>query len=522
MTVDAVVIGSGPNGLVAAAALARAGWSVTVLERSPVAGGAVRSEELTLPGYVHDTFSAFYGILHASPVFTELALDRRVGWARSEVPVAALTAPEQGALCHQNPERTAAGLTGLEPGDGRAWSELYRWWLDVGRSLFAAMLAPLPSAGPALRFLRAAGPKGALGVIKDLVEPLEAVAGERFVSEPARVLLACGASHSDVSVDSPGSTAAALVLAMVAQEMGMPVPVGGAGRLAEALVATVEEAGGSVRTGCDVRRVVVEGGRAVGVETAGGDHVSATRAVVADVGPAQLLAGLVGEDHFPPSYREGLRRYRYGTGIFKLDLALDGPVPWLVEGLDRCSVVHVMGDLDNMARAAYEARRGLLPTEPMLIVGQQSVADPSRAPEGGHTLWVETHVPPLPRDGSWVDLRQQFRDRVLDRLEAHAPGLAARVVGTAGSTPPDLEGANPNLVGGDLAGGSNALDQQVIFRPVPGWFRYATPVKGLYLCSASAHPGGGVHGMVGRNCARRVVADARTGRLRRPGGAAPG
>ncbi|MDQ3575805.1 MAG: NAD(P)/FAD-dependent oxidoreductase, partial [Actinomycetota bacterium] len=230
--------------------------------------------------------------------------------------------------------------------------------------------------------------------------------------------------------------------------------------------------------------------------------------------PAQLLRGLVAEDHFPSAYQYGLRRFRYGTGIFKVDLALDGPAPWLVEGLDGCGVVHVMGDLDNMARAAYEARRGLLPTEPLLIVGQQSVADPTRAPHGGHTLWVETHVPPVPREGSWDHVRQRFLDRVLGRLEEHAPGLGGRVVGSAVRTPPDLESENPNLVGGDLAGGSNALDQQVIFRPVPGWFRYATPVKGLYLCSASAHPGGGVHGMVGRNCARRVIADARAGRLR--------
>lgn len=520
MTVDAVVIGSGPNGLVAAALLARAGWSVTVLERSSVAGGAVRSQELTVPGYVHDTYSAFYGILHAAPVFSELELERRVPWARSPVPVAALTAPHAAAVCHQDPERTAAGLSGLSPPDGEAWRQLCHWWQGVGRRLFDAMLAPLPAAGPGLRFLRAAGRRGALGAVKELVEPLEVVARRRFASEPARVLLAGGASHSDVAVDSPGSTPAALVLAMVAEELGMPVPVGGAGRLAEGLVAVVEEAGGSVRTGSEVSRVAVENGRAVGVETVDGDHLSAARAVLADVGPAQLVAGLVGEDEFPPTYRDGLRRFRHGTGIFKIDLALDGPVPWVTEGLDQCSVVHLTGDLDNMARAAYEARRGLLPTEPMLIVGQQTVADPSRAPEGGHTVWVETHVSAVPREGPWVDVRQGFADRVLARLEAHAPGLGARVVGSAGRTPPDFEAENPNLVGGDLAGGSNALDQQLVFRPVPGWFRYATPVKGLYLCSASAHPGGGAHGMVGRNCARRVLADARTGRLRRQRGPA--
>ncbi|MDQ3574923.1 MAG: NAD(P)/FAD-dependent oxidoreductase, partial [Actinomycetota bacterium] len=284
MTVDAVVIGSGPNGLVAAAVLARAGWSVTVLERADVAGGAVRSEDLTLPGYVHDTYSAFYGILHASPVFTELGLDHRLAWARHPVPVAALTAPGQAALCYGDLERTVAGLAAMEPGDGPAWRRLYRWWLDVGEHLLAAMLAPLTSVRPPMRLARAAGAAGTMAVAKDLMSPMETLAQERFVSEPARVLLASGASHSDVAVDSPGSTAAALVLAMVSQQLGMPVPVGGAGRLAEALVAVVEDAGGSVRTGCQVRRVVVEGGRTIGVETAGGDRVGATRAVVADVG----------------------------------------------------------------------------------------------------------------------------------------------------------------------------------------------------------------------------------------------
>ena len=161
-----------------------------------------------------------------------------------------------------------------------------------------------------------------------------------------------------------------------------------------------------------------------------------------------------------------------------------------------------------MARANTQAATGELPEEPMLVVGQPTVADPSRAPEGGHTLWVETHVPPHPKDGPWSQLCDRFLDRVLDRLEAHAPGLRGRIVGHAVHTPPDLEAANPNLVGGDLGGGSNALDQQLVFRPVPGWFRYSTPIRGLYLCSASTHPGGGVHGMVGRNCAHRVLRDA--------------
>jgi phytoene dehydrogenase-like protein len=242
--------------------------------------------------------------------------------------------------------------------------------------------------------------------------------------------------------------------------------------------------------------------------------VRAHRAVLADTGPRALFGGLVATNLLPAGYLKGLRRFRYGTGVFKVDLALDGPVPLSAPGLAETGVVHLTGDLDAMARAAHEAGRGIVPTNPMLIVGQQSVADPSRAPAGAHTLWLETHVPPVPRPtGSWGSARDGFLDVVMRRLEDHAPGLGVRVVGTAVRTPEDLEDENPNLVGGDLGAGSTALDQQLVFRPVPGWFRYRTPVKGLYLCSASAHPGGGVHGMAGHNCARRVLADRRRRRI---------
>ncbi len=294
----------------------------------------------------------------------------------------------------------------------------------------------------------------------------------------------------------------------------MPVPVGGARRLAGALVAAVTGAGGNVVTSSEVTRVVVERNRVTGVETAGGEVLRARRAVLADTGPRALFGGLVDTQLLPPRYLAGLRRFRYGTGVFKVDLALDGPAPWAAPGLAETGVVHLTGDLNAMAAAAHEAGHGLLPARPMLIVGQQSVADPSRAPAGGHTLWIETHVPPVPRStGSWAKSRDAFLEVVMDRLEEHAPGLRTRVVGTAVRTPQDLEQENPNLVGGDLGAGSSALDQQLVFRPVPGWFRYATPVKGLYLCSASTHPGGGVHGMAGHNCARRVLFDRRRHRI---------
>ena len=228
--------------------------------------------------------------------------------------------------------------------------------------------------------------------------------------------------------------------------------------------------------------------------------------MLADVGPGALCTKLLDPDELPPSYLQGVRRFRYGTGVFKVDIALDRHAPWSAPGLERCGVVHLTGDLHDMARAGYEARSGTPPAKPMLIVGQQSLADPSRVPAGSQTLWIETHVPGVPTgSSSWGPHRDAFLEVVLERLDQHAPGVRDAIVGMAVRTPDDLQAENPNLVGGDLGAGSSALDQQLVFRPVPGWFRYSTPVKGLYLCSASTHPGGGVHGMAGRNCARRVL-----------------
>jgi phytoene dehydrogenase-like protein len=522
---DAVVIGSGPNGLVAAITLARKGWDVTVLERNQTPGGAVASAELTKPGYIHDPFSAFYGLLHSTPVFRDLGLAKRIAWAHFDTPVGAAIDPHRAAFIHRDLRRTSEGLEE----DGEAWLELYTWWQRIGTRFFDTMLAPIPSIRPSLRFARAAKIKGGIDTTRMMVTPVEDVARQLFKTEAGQLAFACGDSHTDLSIDQAGSTPMAMILAMLAQQYGMPVPVGGAGRLTDGLVALLEEAGGRVHCSEEVRNVVVERGRARAVETSRGRIVRARHAILADTGPRVLFHELVGDEHLPTRFLDGLRTFRYGTGMFKVDLALDARAPWIVEGASECGVFHLTGNLDNMARAAYEARRGLLPASPMLIVGQQSVADPSRAPKGGHTLWVETHVPPEPRgDGGsrrkvngWATSRDAFLERVLARLEEHAPGLGGHIVGTYVRTPVDLQDSDPNLVGGDVGGGSSAIDQQLIFRPVPGWFRYRTPVKGLYLCSASAHPGGGVHGMAGRNAAMRALKDSHrpSGILKTAGGA---
>ena len=503
MTVDAVVIGSGPNGLVAATLLARAGWSVELLERSAVAGGAIGSDR-TDRGYVHDWGSAFYGVLHTSPVLRELGLDRRVRWARTGTPVSAVW-DGGAAVMRRTVEGTAQGLGA----DGDAWRGLLDWWHRLGVPLFGAMLGPVGAPLPLLRTAaRLRDPREAVQTARMLLEPVEAWVAQELATEPARMLVAAHATHADAAVDAAGSTPAALLLAMAAQVHGMPVPVGGADRLAAAMVAAAEEAGVVVRTGVDVTRVVVRGGRAVGVVTADGTGIAARRAVVADVAPGTLARDLVGEEHLPGPWLAALRRHRYASGYFRVDVDLDRPAPWADERLRDSVVVHVTGDLDELAMAQAEVRRGRLPTQPQLILGQQDRADPSRVPPGASSLWVECHCPARPRDAG-ADWEQRFTDRVLDRLEAHAPGLRESVVEVTTTSPLDLQRRDPNLVGGDVGGGSAAPDQLLVFRPAAGWSSYALPVRGLWMCGAASHPGGGVHGMCGRNAAQAVLRRAR-------------
>ena len=507
MGVDAVVIGAGHNGLVEATLLARAGWSVELLERAPVAGGAIGSDT-TDRGYVHDWGSAFYGVLHTSPVLAELGLDRRVDWARTGTPVSAVWDERAPAgVMRTTAEQTAAGLGP----DGDAWVELTAWWARVGEPLFAAVLGPVGAPAPLLRAARRlSGAREALQVMRTLLEPVEAFATQRFSTDAARLLFAGNATHADVGIDAAGSTPPAILLAMAAQTRGMPVPIGGARVLADAMVAVAQEAGVVVRTGVEVTRVVVRGGRAVGVVTADGEGIAARRAVVADVAPHVLARDLVGEQHLPAAWLASLRRHRWTSGYFRLDVDLDGPAPCRDERLADSTVVHVSGDLDEMAMSQAQVRRGRLPDLPQLILGQQDRADPTRVPPGAAGLWVECHCPARPV-GAPDDWAAPFADRVLDRLEQHAPGLRSRIVDTTVTTPLDLQRRDPNLVGGDVGGGSAAPDQLLVFRPVAGWSSYRLPVDGLWMCGSASHPGGGVHGLCGRNAARAVLRVSRYG-----------
>jgi phytoene dehydrogenase-like protein len=490
---SAIVIGSGPNGLAAAITLAEAGRDVTVLEAAQKLGGAVATEELTLPGFRHDVFSAVYPAGAASPVFARWPLhEHGLRWIHPAVCMAHPLAEGRGAALHRDLDATAASLNRVCAGDGEAWRDFAAPYLRHFGALRATLLSGFPPvAGPA-RLLAGLRLSGTLEFARLLLAPASALGHELFASGDARAWLYGAALHGDVPPGGAGSAIAAAYLNLLGHAVGWPSPEGGAARLTDALVGYLRSLGGTVQTDARVVRVTVQRGRVTGVETADGTRVPA-EIVVADVMPASLLA-LCG-DALDGRYAAALRRFRLGPATLKLDWALDGPIPWSAPDAARAGTVHVGGGEDEVI--------GSIPERPFLLLGQQSLADPTRAPAGKHTAWAYTHA---------VGETERTIDAMEAQVERFAPGFRDRILARHVLGPRDLEERDANVAGGDVGGGSYALDQ-VIFRPVPGLSPYRTPVRGLVLGSAATFPGGAVHGVPGRAAARAALAQARRPRF---------
>jgi phytoene dehydrogenase-like protein len=498
-----VVIGAGPNGLAAAIRLAEAGRAVTVLEAADVAGGAVRTEELTLPGFRHDTFSAVHPSAAASPVFGRLPLERHgLRWIHPRACYAHPLEDGRGAALYRDLDATAASLEALTPGDGERWRAFAAPFVGAFDAVRDTMLAGFPPLAGPLALLTRAGPV-ALARFTALLPASAGALGRRlFAADGSRAWLYGSAGHGDVPPDRAGSAIAAAYLNLLGHGVGWPSPEGGAQRLTDALVAHLRSLGGEVRTGARVERVRVSGRHVQGAEVAGGEGVPAG-IVIADVMPHALI-GLCG-DALPPGYRSLLGRYRYGPATLKLDWALSGPIPWTAPAAREAGTVHVGGGADElMAALGSVARR--LPERPFLLVGQQSLADPTRAPAGRHTAWAYTHGPQTGVD--WSREQAGHVERMEARIERHAPGFRDRILARHVLGPADLERRNPNLVGGDVGGGTYRLDQ-VVFRPVPRLSPYRTPVRGLYIGSAATFPGAAVHGVGGDAAASAALRDRR-------------
>lgn len=520
--VDAVIIGAGHNGLVAASLLADAGWDVVVVEATDQPGGAVRSSLDPATGFVTDRFSAFYPMTAASPVIASLGLDRHgLEWVHAPTVLAHLRGDAPAAVLHRDADRTAALLELQHAGDGERWMDLDEQWRRFGSPMLRALLSPFPPVRAALG-LAASARADLWDLARMAVLPVRTMAEERFGGEGARLLLAGNALHADVTPESAPSAFLGWLLVGLGQSVGFPVPRGGAGCLTDALVSRAVAAGAQVRVRTPARRIEVRGGRAVAVHTDGG-MIHARRAVLAAC-DAQLLYGqLLEESDLPASAMARMAQFHRASGTVKVNYHLDGPVPWADPAAHGAGTVHVADSVDELSLSAAELEARRLPAAPFLLVGQMTTSDPTRSPEGTESMWVYTHVPQdIAGDAAGeIDTTGRLRgealaafvERMERRIEAHAPGFGSLVRHREVQGPDELERENPSLVGGDIGGGTSQLHQQLVFRPFPGLGRAETPIASLYLASASAHPGGSVHGACGANAARAAMAHRRARRV---------
>jgi phytoene dehydrogenase-like protein len=505
-----LVVGAGHNGLIAAIELAAHGLDVTVLEHGPRPGGASRSTEATLPSFVHDHCAAFLPMAAASPAIGELRLeDDGLEWIDPPTVLAHPFEDGRAIALHRDVGATLDSLARGAGGDGRdsraaadGWRAATAKMLPLATPLVESVLAPLPPVGSAARL-------GA-GLNRDLVEwtrrmlgSVEALGLELFDGDRrATAWLAGSAQHSGLPPTTTVSGAFGFLLQLLGHSHGWPLPRGGIGSLTDALVRRAEREGATIRCSAPVRSLLASRGRVTGALLESGEVVEAD-AVLTTVS-AQVLGRLLPPGALPGRVHRRLQRWRSGTAPFKLDYALSAPVPWTAEEPRSAAVVHVAGALEELSAAAQEATRGELPRRPALVVGQQSLLDPTRAPAGAHTLYVYGHVPARVAASD-----EQVAERIEAQLERFAPGFSDVVLARAMRSPAQTERENPSLVDGDLGGGSYELDQQLVFRPDPRLCRYRAPLNGLYVGGASTHPGGAVHGMSGRGAARALLRDRR-------------
>ncbi|WP_236757607.1 NAD(P)/FAD-dependent oxidoreductase [Aeromicrobium sp. PE09-221] len=520
MPVDAIVVGSGPNGLVAANRLADAGWSVLVIEQQPEIGGAVRHDGEVHPDFVHDTFSSFYPLAAVSPTMRSLDLERwGVRWRHAPAVLGHCFDDGQWAVQDRDRDATADRFEAEHRGDGEAWLRLCAMWDRLGEELVGALFGPFPPVRRGLALARALPGTGGMQAARMMLLPVTELARTHFGGRGPAALLAGNAAHADIPLDAPGSGLMGLLMTMLGQTVGFPVPAGGAGHLTQALARRLEAADGRIVRGTGVEAIEVEGRRVTGVRLTDGSRLAARR-VLADVSAPALYRRLLPPSSVPARVRRAMATFAWDPGTIKVDWALDGGVPWRTSPVAAPGTVHIADSLAEMSTATAQVGAGVVPAAPFLLAGQMTTTDPERSPPGTESLWAYTHVPQRVLRDAGGDLTgvwdahelEQFADRMQERIEARAPGFGDRVLARRVLGPRELEARNANLVGGAIGGGTQQLHQQLVFRPVPGLGRAETGIRGLYLASSSAHPGGGAHGTPGDNAAWAALFHARLGR----------
>ncbi len=512
---DAVVVGAGHNGLVAANLLADAGWDVVVCEATEHIGGATRSGSVTAPGYTSDLFSAFYPLAAASPILAALDLENHgLRWSHAPDVLAHVLPDGRCAVLSRDLDRTVESVSSFAEPDGAAFRTMVAQWQQIEPHVLQTLFRPFPPVRPAAALARSLGMAGAARLTRMALQPVRRFGEEWFEGDGARILFAGNAMHADISPDGAGSAVYGWLMTMLGQTHGFPVPVGGAGRLSDALTHRLIAGGGTVRTHAPVERVLLREGTAVGVRLKSGERIHARRAVLADVNAPELYGSLLSAVDLPPRFLQDMKNFQWDTPTLKIDWALAGPVPWQAQGPRRAGTVQLGVDVDGLTTYSAALAKREIPREPFILFGQMSTADASRSPEGTESAWAYTHLPI--RDHLTEDDIDRHVTLVEQTIQRHAPGFTDLILARYVQSPTRLARENPNLRHGAINGGTAQLHQQLIFRPTVGLGGAATPIDRLFLAGSSAHPGGGVHGGPGSNAARAALGRAGwTGPLKR-------
>ncbi|MDI6893114.1 MAG: NAD(P)/FAD-dependent oxidoreductase [Bacillota bacterium] len=520
---DGILIGGGHNNLITGIYLARAGWKVAIFERDHQIGGCLRTDEATLPGFRHDVLAGFHNLIFLSPAYRELRgeLEQHgLKYIRARIPSASLFPDGETIYLYGDVEATRASIARYSRADAEACRELFATYSRVRDSLAGVLSSPPPSLPAALKALgirSSLGPRGNMQFLRMLLLPPRDFAAYWFENPRVQAWFVPKARHTDAGPETVGGALAGWLYMCLGMdpEAGLATPAGGGNRLAQALAGLFRSLGGEIHTGREVKKIVVRRGAAAGVQLEDGTAVEARRAVIAGLAPTRLFLELVGADRLPAGFVPLVMKYRYGLSLMKIDLALAARPEWIGSPeLERAAAIHLAPSVDHASLAYNEGLRGYLPREPLLVVGQHSALDPGRAPPGKCVLWVLARPAPYQvrgdaagqiRGQAWDRIKESYADRIIDILSRYCPNLKGQILGRRVLSPLDMERLNPNLVHGDTGSGSLHLDQALLFRPFPGWSRYRTPIRRLYLTGAATHPGPGVMGNSGYALARMLT-----------------